>query len=84
MENRKPENEVKSLKIAINGLMVKCQKLRKDSGRNSIGDLECRLLRILDDIGVKCQAYQGNVFVGNYCKVMLAKDKNGVFNFSKL
>ena len=49
-----------------------------------MGDLECRLLKILDDIGVKCQTYLGNVFVGHHCKVILAKDKNGVFNFSKL
>ena len=41
-------------------------------------------MRIFDDIGVKRQAYHGNVFVGNHCKVILAKDKNGVFNFSKL
>ena len=35
-------------------------------------------------IGVKRQAYHGNVFVGNHCKVILAKDKNQVFNFVKL
>ena len=75
---------MKSLKIAINELAVKCKKLRQDSGENSMGELECRLLRILDDIGVKRQAYHGNVFVGNHCKVILAKDKNGAFNFSKL
>ena len=49
-----------------------------------MGDLECRLLRILDDIEVKRQACHGDVFVGNHCKVILAKDKNDVFNFSKL
>ena len=49
-----------------------------------MGDLECRLLRVLDDIGVKRQAYHGNVFVGNHCKIILAQDRNCVFNFSKL
>ena len=76
-------NDVKSLEIAINELTVKCEKFRQESG-NSMGDFECCLLRILDDIGVKRQAYHGNVFVGNHCKVILAKDRNGVFNFSKL
>ena len=76
---------MKFLKIAINELTVKCEKLRQDFQEgNSMGDWECRLLRILDDIGVKRQAYHGNVFVGNHCKVILAKDRNGVFNFSKL
>ena len=76
--------EVKSLEIAINELTVKCEKLRQDFAGNFMGDLECCLLGILDDIAVKRQAYHGNVFVGNHCKVILAKDKNGVFNFSKL
>ena len=66
-------NVVKSLEIAINELTVKCKKLRQDFGENTIGDLECRLLRILDDIGVKRQAYHGNVFADNHCKVILAK-----------
>ena len=35
-------------------------------------------------IGVKRQAYHGNVFVGNHCKVILAKDKNQVFNLTLL
>ena len=64
--------------------MVKCEKLRQDSGENSVGDLECRLLRILDDTDVKRQACHGDVFVGNHCKVILVKDKNDVSNFSKL
>ena len=77
-------NEVKSLEIAINELMVKCEKLRQDFGGTSMGGLECCLLRILDDIGVKCQVYHRNAFVGNHCKVILGKDRTGVFNFSKL
>ena len=41
-------------------------------------------MRILDDIGVKRQAFHENVFVGNHCKVILVKERNGVFNFCKL
>ena len=43
-----------------------------------------KLLSILDQIGVKRQVYHGYFFVGNHCKVILAKDKNQVFNFLKL
>ena len=41
-------------------------------------------MKILYEIGVKRQAYHGNVFIGNHCKVILAKDKNRVYNFEKL
>ena len=47
-------------------------------------DGEKKLLSIFDEIGVKRQAYHGNVFIGNHCQVILAKDKNQVFNFVKL
>ena len=77
--------ELKSLEIAVNELTVKCEKLRQDfQERNSMGNLECCLLRIFDAISVKRQVYHGNVFVRSNCKVILAKDRNGVFNFSKL
>ena len=59
-------NQVKSLEIAINELMFECEKLRQDFEENSMGDLECRLLRITDNIGVKHQAYHGNDFIGNH------------------
>ena len=58
--------EVKSLDVAINKLTVKCEKLSQDFEGNSMGDLECRLLRIPDNIGVKHQAYHGNDFIGNH------------------
>ena len=64
-------NEVKSLEVAVNELKVKCEKFRQDS-KNSMSNFECSLLRILDDIGITCQAHLGNVFVGNHCKVILA------------
>ena len=54
----KQSEKVKSLEIAINKLTVNYDKLRQDfQGGNSMRDLECRLLRILDDIGVKRQAW---------------------------
>ena len=37
-----------------------------------MGESEKRLLQILDDIDIKRQAYHGNVFIGNHCKVILA------------
>ena len=49
-----------------------------------MGESEKKLLKILDETGVKRQAYHGNVFIGNHCKVILAKDKNQVYNFEKL
>ena len=49
-----------------------------------MGESEKLLLQILDEIGVKRQACQGNVFIGNHCKVILAKGKNQVYNFEKL
>ena len=84
LQNRQSE-KVKSLEIAINKLTVNYHKLRQDfQAENSMRDLECCLLRILDDTGVKRQAFHENVFVGNHCKVNLAKNRNGVFNFCKL
>ena len=41
--------EVKSPEIAVKKLTVNCDKLRQDfEAGNSMQDLECRLLRILD------------------------------------
>ena len=41
--------EVKSPGIAVNKLTVNCDELRQDfQAGNSMQDLECRLLRILD------------------------------------
>ena len=36
-----------------------------------IGDRERQLLETLDSIKVVCQAYHGNVFIGNHCKIIL-------------
>ena len=35
-------------------------------------------------LGVKRQAFHGEVFVGNHCKVILSKNKNNVYNFEEL
>ena len=76
-------NKVKPLEVSVNELTVKCKRFREDL-ESSMEDFECLLWRILDDIGVKRQAHHENVFVGNHCKLILAKDGNGVFNFLKL
>ena len=47
-------------------------------------ETEKRLLQILDDIGTKRQAYHGNIFTGNQCKLILTKDKNQVYNSEKI
>ena len=49
-----------------------------------MGENEKHFLQILDEIGLKMQAYQGNVFIGNHRKVILAKDKNQVHKFENL
>ena len=49
-----------------------------------MGKSEKQLLQILDDIGIKRQAYHGNTFTGNQCKLILAKDKNQLYNFEKI
>ena len=36
-----------------------------------VGDFEKKLLTTLDDLGVIRQAYHGNIFVGNHCKIIL-------------
>ena len=77
------QSQLKSLEILINDLTVNCDKFKQDS-ENSMGVIECRLLRIRDDIGVKRQAYHVNFVVGNHYKVILAKVRNGIFNFSKI
>ena len=64
-------NNVRSLKIRINKLTVKCE--------NSMRELECCFFRILNNIGVKHKAYHGNIFVDNHCKLILVKDKDSKF-----
>ena len=72
-----------SLEVEVLALSDICKKYRQDQ-ENSMGESEKQILRILDEIGVKRQAYHGNVFIGNHCKVILAKDKNQVYSFEKL
>ena len=49
------------------GLCKILQQKREDKS----GPRERRLLTILDEIKDVCQAYHGNVFVGNHCKLVL-------------
>ena len=77
------KSEKHSSEVEVLALSDICKKYRLYR-ENSMGESEKQLLQILDEIGVKRQAYHGNVFIGNHCKVMLAKDKNQVYNFEKL
>ena len=80
MKSEKHFSEVEVLALSLYDIS---KKYRQDQA-NSMGESEKQLLQSLDEIGVKRQAYHGNVFTSNHCKVILAKDKNQVFNFEKL
>ena len=43
----------------------------KQQTETTVGDFEKKLLTTLDDLGVNRQAYHGNIFVGNHCKIIL-------------
>ena len=62
--------ERSSLESEIPEISDICEKYREDE-EISMGDSEKQLLRVLDEIGVKRQAYHGDVFIGNHCKVIL-------------
>lgn len=53
-------------------LTSECEQL-KCQVETMVGDYEKRLLNTLSEIGVERQAYHGNVFVGNHCKIILRK-----------
>ena len=36
-----------------------------------IGFRESEVLRVFDELGVVRQAYHGNIFVGNHCRIIL-------------
>ena len=60
----------RKLELDIAELKSHCEAL-KDSIDSNIGDYECQLLETLDRIKVVRQAYHGNVFIGNHCKIIL-------------
>ena len=60
---RKLELDIAELKSHLEAL--------KDSTDSNIGDYERQLLETLDRIKVVRQAYHGNVFIGNHCKIIL-------------
>ena len=82
-EHNDHQLEYLQVDVEILALSDICKKYSQDQ-KNSMGDGEEKNLSILDEIGVKRQAYHGYIFVGKHCKVILAKDKNRVFNFVKL
>ena len=51
--------------------LLRDQCLRLKSLIEEMVGPENNLLKVLDDIKVVRQAYQGNVFVGNHCKIIL-------------
>ena len=71
------------LEVEVLAVSDICKNYRQDQ-ENFMGENEKQLFQILDEIGVKRQAYHGKEFIGNHCKVTLGKDKNQVFNFEKL
>ncbi|XP_065677213.1 uncharacterized protein LOC124808854 [Hydra vulgaris] len=51
-------------------LQLECEDLEKIS-KSSMGTHERSLNKALEDMKVERQAYHGNVFVGNHCKIVL-------------
>jgi len=58
----------------VNTLTLRCESYKQEHAQN-IGDGEKHLLDKLDELKVVRQAYHGNVFVGNHCKIVLGKYK---------
>ena len=58
------------LELDIAELKSHCEAL-KDSIDSNVGEYERQLLESLDRIKVVHQAYHGNVFSGNHCKIIL-------------
>ena len=58
------------VELEVAEVKSKCGAL-KDLIDLNIGDYERQLLEILDRIKVVRQAYHGNVFIGNHCKIIL-------------
>ncbi|XP_057296535.1 uncharacterized protein LOC130625451 [Hydractinia symbiolongicarpus] len=57
------DDSILELELRCKVLQTKCEE--------TMGHREKQLLQCLDDIKVARQAYHGNVFVGNHCKVVL-------------
>ena len=58
------------LHFDITELKSQCEAL-KDSIDSNMGDYERQLLKPLDRIKLVHQAYHGDVFIGNHCKIIL-------------
>ena len=59
----------RKLELDIAALKSRCEAL-KDSIDSNIGDYERQLLETLERIKVVRQAYHGNVFIDNHCKII--------------
>ena len=65
-------NSKRQCKLELDIAELKSQSpTLKDSIDSNIGVYECQLLKTLDRIKVVRQAYHGNVFIGNHCKIIL-------------
>ena len=65
-------NSKRQCKLELDIAELKSQSATlKDSIDSNIGVYECQLLKTLDRIKVVRQAYHGNVFIGNHCKIIL-------------
>ena len=66
--------ELEKEQIELDNLFVsltdECSSL-KSQQEDKVGPKEKQLLGVLDDLKVDRQAYHGNVFVGNHCKIIL-------------
>ena len=66
--------ELEKQQIEFDNLLVsltdECTSLKSQHEEN-VGPKEKQLLSVLDDLHVDRQAYHGNVFVGNHCKIIL-------------
>ena len=47
-----------------------------EAAETTVGDFEKKLLTTLDDLGIIRQAYHGNIFVGNHCKIIINNYKS--------
>lgn len=74
VENQKQElrKERETVGAAVLETKTACSKFQETANK-SMGNLEVKLNDILRSIKVDRQAFHGDIFVGNHCKIILAK-----------
>ena len=74
MEEQKQElrKERETVGAAVLETKTACSKFQ-ETAKKSMGNLEVKLNDILRSIKVDRQAFHGDIFVGNHCKIILAK-----------